>query len=122
MRPVFYGDNMQSSIQPSDWSSTLACMKNIGRAIGWSATFIGTLRWRNPTSRARSTATSRGRARPWRINWGNFEILKLREEASQKLGDKFDLRAFQDEVLGNGALPLDVLYSEVTGWIDSQAK
>jgi uncharacterized protein (DUF885 family) len=53
---------------------------------------------------------------------GQLEILKLREEARQKLGDKFDIRAFHDEVLGNGALPLDVLDSEVNGWIDSQAK
>jgi uncharacterized protein (DUF885 family) len=53
---------------------------------------------------------------------GQLEILKLRDEARQKLGDKFDLRAFHDEVLGNGALPLDVLDSEVCGWIDSQAK
>jgi uncharacterized protein (DUF885 family) len=53
---------------------------------------------------------------------GQLEILKLREEARQKLGDKFDIRAFHDEVLGNGALPLDVLDSEVSGWIDSQSK
>ncbi len=53
---------------------------------------------------------------------GQLEILKLREEARQKLGDRFDIRAFHDEVLGNGALPLDVLDSEVNTWIDSQAK
>jgi uncharacterized protein (DUF885 family) len=53
---------------------------------------------------------------------GQLEILKLREEARQTLGDKFDIRAFHDEVLGNGALPLDVLDAEVNGWIDSQAK
>jgi uncharacterized protein (DUF885 family) len=53
---------------------------------------------------------------------GQLEILKLREGARQKLGDKFDLRAFHDEVLGNGALPLDVLDSEVSAWIDRQRK
>src|ERR1700722_3241929 len=53
---------------------------------------------------------------------GQLEILKLREEARQKLGGKFDLRAFHDEVLGNGGLPLDVLDSEVSSWIDSQSK
>ena len=52
---------------------------------------------------------------------GQLEILKLRESARQKLGDKFDLRAFHDEVLGNGALPLDVLDSQVTTWIDARA-
>jgi uncharacterized protein (DUF885 family) len=53
---------------------------------------------------------------------GQLEILKLREDARQKLGDRFDLRAFHDEVLGNGALPLDVLDSEVSAWIDHQRK
>jgi uncharacterized protein (DUF885 family) len=53
---------------------------------------------------------------------GQLEILKLREAARQKLGNQFDLRAFHDEVLGNGALPLDVLDSEVSGWIDRQRK
>jgi uncharacterized protein (DUF885 family) len=53
---------------------------------------------------------------------GQLEILKLREEARHKLGDKFDLRAFHDEVLGNGALPLDVLHSEISGWIDRESQ
>jgi uncharacterized protein (DUF885 family) len=53
---------------------------------------------------------------------GQLEILKLRDQARQKLGDKFDIRVFHDEVLGNGALPLDVLDSEVSGWIGQQTK
>lgn len=53
---------------------------------------------------------------------GQLEILKLREEAQQKLGNKFDLRAFHDEILGNGALPLDVLQAQVETWISEQAK
>jgi uncharacterized protein (DUF885 family) len=53
---------------------------------------------------------------------GQLEILKLRESARQNLGGKFDLRAFHDEVLGNGALPLDVLDSQVNAWIDSRSK
>jgi uncharacterized protein (DUF885 family) len=51
---------------------------------------------------------------------GQLEILKLREEARQKLGNKFDLRAFHDEVLDSGALPLDVLHSQVEAWIAQQ--
>ena len=51
---------------------------------------------------------------------GQLEILKLRDEARQKLGPRFDLRAFHDEVLGNGALPLDVLDSVVKSWIAQQ--
>jgi uncharacterized protein (DUF885 family) len=53
---------------------------------------------------------------------GQLEILKLRDETRQKLGDKFDIRSFHDEVLGHGALPLDILDSEVSAWIDHQAK
>jgi uncharacterized protein (DUF885 family) len=50
---------------------------------------------------------------------GQLEILRLRDDAKKQLGDKFDLRAFHDEVLGNGALPLDVLDAEVTAWINT---
>jgi uncharacterized protein (DUF885 family) len=53
---------------------------------------------------------------------GQLEILKLREEGRQQLGGKFDLRAFHDEVIGSGALPLDVLHSKVEAWIAEQAK
>jgi uncharacterized protein (DUF885 family) len=53
---------------------------------------------------------------------GQLEILKLREEARQRLGGKFDLRAFHDEIIGSGALPLDVLHAKVEAWIADQAK
>ena len=53
---------------------------------------------------------------------GQLEILKLRDEARQKLGPNFDLRSFHDEVLGNGALPLDVLDSQVRNWIQHAGK
>jgi uncharacterized protein (DUF885 family) len=52
---------------------------------------------------------------------GQLEILKLRDEARQKLGAKFDIRNFHDEVLGNGALPLNVLEEQVENWISSEA-
>jgi uncharacterized protein (DUF885 family) len=51
---------------------------------------------------------------------GQLEILKLRERARQELGDRFDIRAFHDEILDGGALPLDVLDARVTAWINSQ--
>lgn len=53
---------------------------------------------------------------------GQLQILKLREEARQKLGSKFDLKPFHDEIVGAGPLPLDVLQSEVESWIAAQAK
>ncbi len=52
---------------------------------------------------------------------GQLEILRLREQARQKLGSKFDLRAFHDEVVGSGPLPLDVLHTQVENWIGAQA-
>jgi uncharacterized protein (DUF885 family) len=48
---------------------------------------------------------------------GQLTILRLREEAKQALGDKFDIRAFHDEVLGAGALPMDVLEARMRGWV-----
>ncbi len=51
---------------------------------------------------------------------GQLEILKLRRYAKDQLGDKFDLRAFHDEVLTGGALPLDVLSSRIHDWVGQQ--
>ena len=51
---------------------------------------------------------------------GQLEILRLRQEAREKLGARFDLRSFHDEVLGSGPLPLDVLHSHVEAWIATQ--
>ena len=51
---------------------------------------------------------------------GQLKILELRERAKKQLGDKFDLRAFHDEVLGAGALPLDVLETRIGTWIVAQ--
>jgi uncharacterized protein (DUF885 family) len=48
---------------------------------------------------------------------GELKILELRTRAKQELGDKFDIRAFHDEILGGGALPLDVLETRVNAWI-----
>lgn len=48
---------------------------------------------------------------------GQLEILKLRQYSKDQLGDKFDLRAFHDEVLAGGALPLDVLSNRVHQWV-----
>jgi uncharacterized protein (DUF885 family) len=51
---------------------------------------------------------------------GQLEILKLRQYAKDQVGDKFDLRAFHDEVLGGGALPMDVLDERVREWVTKQ--
>ena len=49
---------------------------------------------------------------------GQMKILELRDRAKAKLGNRFDIRAFHDQVLGNGALPLDILEIEVNRWLD----
>lgn len=51
---------------------------------------------------------------------GELKILELREHARKALGDKFDLKAFHDEVLDAGALPLDVLEARIDAWIAAQ--
>ena len=51
---------------------------------------------------------------------GQMEILELRDQAKKELGPKYDIRAFHDEVLDAGALPLDVLHARVTKWIADQ--
>ena len=48
---------------------------------------------------------------------GELKILELRARAEQALGDQFDIRAFHDEILSGGALPLDVLETRVDHWI-----
>jgi uncharacterized protein (DUF885 family) len=51
---------------------------------------------------------------------GQLKILALREKAQKALGEKFDIRAFHEKVLGAGALPLDVLEQQVDKWIAAQ--
>ncbi len=59
-----------------------------------------------------------GQALAYKI--GQLEILELRDKAKSALGPKFDIRAFHDEVLDSGALPLDVLAERVNTWIAAQ--
>ena len=53
---------------------------------------------------------------------GKLKILDLRNRAQQKLGSRFDLRAFHDEILSGGSLPLDMLDARVNAWIESQVR
>jgi prolyl oligopeptidase len=56
-----------------------------------------------------------GQALAYKI--GQLKILTLRERARNQLGDNFDIRAFHDELLGAGALPLDLLEQRMDEWL-----
>ena len=52
---------------------------------------------------------------------GQLRIQALRAEAEKALGDRFEVRAFHDKLLGSGALPLSVLEAEMRAWIAEQS-
>jgi uncharacterized protein (DUF885 family) len=49
---------------------------------------------------------------------GQREILALRAELEARDGDRFDLRAFHDELIGHGSMPLDVLRQQLPRWVE----
>ena len=51
---------------------------------------------------------------------GQLKIRELRERAKTQLGPRFDIKAFHDEILNGGALPLDLLEARVDGWLKTQ--
>jgi uncharacterized protein (DUF885 family) len=59
-----------------------------------------------------------GQALAYKI--GQLKILTLRERAESQLGENFDIRAFHDELLGAGALPLDLLEQRMDKWLAAQ--
>ncbi|MEO8475381.1 MAG: DUF885 domain-containing protein [Chryseolinea sp.] len=53
---------------------------------------------------------------------GERKILALRKLAQQKLGKTFDIREFHDQILKDGAMPLDILDQKIRRWIDWRMK
>nr|WP_010131279.1 DUF885 domain-containing protein [Microbulbifer agarilyticus] len=51
---------------------------------------------------------------------GEIKIRELREKAERELGDQFDLRAFHDALLANGAVPMEMLEAQMTQFIADQ--
>ena len=56
-----------------------------------------------------------GQALAYKI--GQLKFRELRDSAAAAFGPRFDIRAYHDEVLRNGALPLDLLEQDVREWI-----
>ena len=52
---------------------------------------------------------------------GELKIIELRERAKKKLGNKFDIKEFHDEVLKDGCLPLLILERKINSWIEKKA-
>ena len=69
-------------------------------------------------SEAERFAAIPGQALAYKI--GQLKILELRKRAEKALGKKFDVKAFHDEVLKDGAIPLDVLEAKIDRWIASR--
>lgn len=53
---------------------------------------------------------------------GQLEFRELRERATKELGPKFNVKAFHDEMLNGGVLPLDLLESRTNTWIKEQKR
>lgn len=57
-----------------------------------------------------------GQALAYKI--GQLKIQELRDKTESELGERFDVKAFHDRVLGEGCLPLDVLEEHINRWIE----
>ena len=53
---------------------------------------------------------------------GQLKIIALRAKAQNTLGERFDIRAFHDELLKDGGLPLDILEAKMDRWVSAQPR
>jgi uncharacterized protein (DUF885 family) len=51
---------------------------------------------------------------------GSNAFVQMRARAQQRLGARFDLRAFHDQVLGSGMLPMTLVQQKVDAWVAAQ--
>jgi uncharacterized protein (DUF885 family) len=72
-----------------------------------------------PTIQAETDRYISGPGQACSYKLGQLKIRELRDRAKQRLGAKFDLKTFHDEILSGGALPLDLLDARVNRWIQA---
>jgi len=51
---------------------------------------------------------------------GQLKIRELRDDAEERLGDQFDVKAFHSQVLMDGPMPLSMLEGKIGDWVESQ--
>ena len=95
-------------------------------ALGWTEdqgveymVAKGRLREQQARAEVRRYITLPGQATGYKI--GMIEIMRLRRKAEDALGSRFDVKAFNDLVIGGGAMPLPILARRVDDWIGATA-
>jgi uncharacterized protein (DUF885 family) len=119
-----YSDPYQHSVHlRSELSKALDLVLDVGiHHKGWSiqrAFAFAT----ETTGQAALINVDRYIARPGRTlayKIGQLKISAIRSKAEKTLGSKFDIRAFHDELLKDGPLPLDLLEAKMDAWIARQ--
>jgi uncharacterized protein (DUF885 family) len=53
---------------------------------------------------------------------GQLKIRELRTRAETKLGEKFNVKEFHNQILLDGALPLDILDTKIDRWIEMKRR
>jgi uncharacterized protein (DUF885 family) len=95
-------------------------------ALGWSRQQAVDFMWDNTATTRSNVVNEIDRYIGWPAQAlaymiGRREIGRLRADAEQRLGGRFDIRGFHGVVLGNAAVPLDILGQNIERWITSTA-
>jgi uncharacterized protein (DUF885 family) len=123
----FYEDPYQrfGQLNAELWRAIRLVVDTGLHAKGWSRTQVLDYMYANSAtldtravSEAERFMAIPGQALAYKI--GQLKIMELRERAESALGERFDIREFHAQVLGQGDLPLDVLEEQIEAWLASQ--